>query len=137
MLSSGDLTLGHYDKRYFHEIVSDEERTDTQQHMIRAYLEFFRTNNLDTWIAHGTLLGWWWNGKVGIGNPTFCSHTNQYSAFRGTLIWTPKSPVLRYNISARSTIKQCTNTARQTARLIGNSFLMLTPGSGSASVETE
>jgi hypothetical protein len=59
----GDLTLGHYDKRYFHKIVSDEERTDTQQHMIRAYLEFFHTNNLDTWIAHGTLLGWWWNGK--------------------------------------------------------------------------
>ncbi|KAI8943614.1 hypothetical protein NX059_001603 [Plenodomus lindquistii] len=31
--------------------------------MIRAYLNFFRENNLDTWIAHGTLLGWWWNGK--------------------------------------------------------------------------
>jgi hypothetical protein len=32
--------------------------------MIRAYLTFFRDNKLDTWIAHGTLLGWWWNGKV-------------------------------------------------------------------------
>ncbi|CAO2648226.1 Nn.00g074930.m01.CDS01 [Neocucurbitaria sp. VM-36] len=59
----GDDTLGHYDARYFHEVVSDGERTDTQSHMIRAYLEFFREKGLDTWIAHGTLLGWWWNGK--------------------------------------------------------------------------
>ncbi|KAL6708288.1 mannosyltransferase [Coniothyrium glycines] len=59
----GDDTLGHYDIRYFHGVVSDEERTDTQSHMARAYLTFFRENELDTWIAHGTLLGWWWNGK--------------------------------------------------------------------------
>jgi phosphorylcholine metabolism protein LicD len=31
--------------------------------MVRAYLTFFRENKLDTWIAHGTLLGWWWNGR--------------------------------------------------------------------------
>lgn len=31
--------------------------------MIRAYLRFFEDNGLETWIAHGTLLGWWWNGK--------------------------------------------------------------------------
>lgn len=59
----GSSTLGHYDKRYFKGVVSDEERTDTQKHMIRAYLNFFRENDMDTWIAHGTLLGWWWNGK--------------------------------------------------------------------------
>jgi hypothetical protein len=62
----GDMTLGHYDKRYFHGVVSDEERRDTQKHMVRAYLDFFRANDLDTWIAHGTLLGWWWNGQVGL-----------------------------------------------------------------------
>ncbi|KAF2003085.1 hypothetical protein P154DRAFT_544102 [Amniculicola lignicola CBS 123094] len=55
--------LGHYDARYFHGVVSYEERTDTQLHMIRAYLKFFNKKGLDTWIAHGTLLGWWWNGK--------------------------------------------------------------------------
>lgn len=59
----GSSTLGHYDKRYFHGVVSDEERTDTQSHMVKAYLNFFREHELDTWIAHGTLLGWWWNGK--------------------------------------------------------------------------
>jgi hypothetical protein len=60
----GSAMLSHYDRRYFHGIATDEERRDTQSHMVRAYLTFFRTNKLDTWIAHGTLLGWWWNGKV-------------------------------------------------------------------------
>ncbi|KAF2736819.1 hypothetical protein EJ04DRAFT_510725 [Polyplosphaeria fusca] len=55
--------LSHYDERHFHGTVSYEERTDTQIHMIRAYLKFFMDEGLDTWIAHGTLLGWWWNGK--------------------------------------------------------------------------
>jgi len=58
---SGD-DLNHYDRRYFHGKVSDSERTDTQSHMIRAYLSFFHEHGIDTWLAHGTLLGWWWNG---------------------------------------------------------------------------
>lgn len=60
----GDDILGHYDTRYFHGVVSYEERTDTLTHMIRAYLNTFRELGLETWVAHGTLLGWWWNGKV-------------------------------------------------------------------------
>jgi hypothetical protein len=59
-----DDRLGHYDTRYFHTLVSLEERTQTLTHMIRAYLITFRKLDLETWIAHGTLLGWWWNGKV-------------------------------------------------------------------------
>lgn len=63
-----DDLLGHYDTRYFGGIVSYDERTETLTHMIRAYLIYFRDNKLETWIAHGTLLGWWWNGKVIVGN---------------------------------------------------------------------
>jgi hypothetical protein len=59
-----DDTLGHYDTRFFTEPVPDEERSETQTHMIRSYLNFFNEHRLETWIAHGTLLGWWWNGKV-------------------------------------------------------------------------
>jgi len=61
----GDDSLGHYDTRYFTgESVSYEVRGDTLYHMIRAYLSTFREQNIETWIAHGTLLGWWWNGKI-------------------------------------------------------------------------
>jgi hypothetical protein len=56
--------MGHYDIRFFKSVVDYEERTDTLTHMVKAYLNFFRENGLETWIAHGTLLGWWWNGKV-------------------------------------------------------------------------
>lgn len=59
-----DPLLGHYDSRYFRGLVSYEGRVQTQLHMVRAYLQTFRELGLDTWLAHGTLLGWWWNGKV-------------------------------------------------------------------------
>lgn len=59
-----DDRLGHYDVRYFHGMVSEEERAESLHHMVIAYLDFFRLNKLETWIAHGTLLGWWWNGEV-------------------------------------------------------------------------
>ena len=44
--------------------VSYEERTDTLHHMIRAYLTILDDLHVETWIAHGTLLGWWWNQQI-------------------------------------------------------------------------
>ena len=63
ILRDDDL-LHHYDSRFFQGIVTYEERTRTLHHMVRAYLSFFQEKGLETWIAHGTLLGWWWNGAV-------------------------------------------------------------------------
>jgi hypothetical protein len=60
----GDSILGHYDERFFKKVVSYDDRTDTLHHMIRAYLGFMQEAGIETWIAHGTLLGWWWNGKM-------------------------------------------------------------------------
>ncbi|KAF4314615.1 mannosylphosphate transferase [Botryosphaeria dothidea] len=60
----GNDILGHYDIRYFDGVVSDDERKTTIRHMTRAYLTWFRKQGLETWIAHGTLLGWWWSGRM-------------------------------------------------------------------------
>ncbi|KAL8712758.1 MAG: hypothetical protein Q9220_002966 [cf. Caloplaca sp. 1 TL-2023] len=61
----GGSELGnHYDSRFEHGIQDYVDRKDTQLHMLRAYLTFFHSNRLETWLAHGTLLGWWWNGKM-------------------------------------------------------------------------
>lgn len=60
----GTELANHYDSRYEHGILSYEEKQDAQVHMMRAYLDFFKKNGIETWLAHGTLLGWWWNGKV-------------------------------------------------------------------------
>lgn len=54
----------HYDHRYEHGVLNDDLRRDAQLHMMRAYLVFFERNGMETWLAHGTLLGWWWNAKV-------------------------------------------------------------------------
>ncbi|KAL8806909.1 MAG: hypothetical protein Q9182_001038 [Xanthomendoza sp. 2 TL-2023] len=54
----------HYDIRYYKGIQDYSDRRDTQLHMMRAYLTFFHENHLESWLAHGTLLGWWWNGKT-------------------------------------------------------------------------
>ncbi|APA13546.1 hypothetical protein sscle_11g083160 [Sclerotinia sclerotiorum 1980 UF-70] len=61
----GDDSLGHYDIRYFQgNPVSYEEKQDSLRFLIKSYLTTFRERNIETWIAHGTLLGWWWNGKI-------------------------------------------------------------------------
>ncbi|KAL8817084.1 MAG: hypothetical protein Q9223_004011 [Gallowayella weberi] len=54
----------HYDIRYYRGIQDYSDRRDMQLHMMRAYLTFFHENHLESWLAHGTLLGWWWNGKT-------------------------------------------------------------------------
>ncbi|TGZ77763.1 hypothetical protein EX30DRAFT_398320 [Ascodesmis nigricans] len=60
---NGDLT-GHYDIRYFAEVVDYDTRLDTLKHMVRAWLQTTNREGIETWIAHGTLLGWWWNGEI-------------------------------------------------------------------------
>ena len=59
-----DDVLGHYDRRFFHGIIPNLHRKELLSDMMRAYLCFFDKIVMDTWIAHGTLLGWWWNGQV-------------------------------------------------------------------------
>lgn len=54
----------HYDTRFFTDLVSDEERQLTLRAIIRAYLLLLENFQLETWIAHGTLLGWYWNGSI-------------------------------------------------------------------------
>lgn len=77
-------TAPNYPK-YFHEGVTSDTR-DTGHHMdwrfyrnagpspyeqqavlhrtTRAWLRFARAAGLQTWLAHGTLLGWYWNGML-------------------------------------------------------------------------
>jgi hypothetical protein len=60
----GDNELGHYDARYFQGKVEYEDHRPALRHLIRSYLTTFNKLGVETWLAHGTLLGWWWNGKI-------------------------------------------------------------------------
>lgn len=59
-----DEHLSHYDSRFFKGKVPYEEHQANLRHLIRSYLGTFDRIGAETWIAHGTLLGWWWNGKI-------------------------------------------------------------------------
>ncbi|KAI3327927.1 LicD family-domain-containing protein [Xylariaceae sp. AK1471] len=59
-----DAESGHYDARYFQGKVPYEEHRPALQHLIRSYLTTFRDLGVETWLAHGSLLGWWWNGRI-------------------------------------------------------------------------
>lgn len=60
----GSYENSHYDIRFFPgEPVDEETRKDSLRHLIRSYLQTFRSLGVETWLAHGTLLGWWWNGR--------------------------------------------------------------------------
>ena|SRR2546423_11358132 len=56
--------LQHYDARYFRGRVSAEQRTQTLSELIVAFLDIMETEGIVTWLAHGTLLGWYWNGHT-------------------------------------------------------------------------
>jgi hypothetical protein len=55
---------GHYDARYFKGLVVYDEHRAALRHLIRSYLTVLEELGVETWLAHGTLLGWWWNGQI-------------------------------------------------------------------------
>lgn len=54
---------GHYDWRFFKDIINFSEYETLSLHgLTQAWLRFTNANNLTTWVAHGSLLSWYWNG---------------------------------------------------------------------------
>lgn len=54
----------HYDWRFFSGLkVGTEEDVSILHRLIKNYLAFARQNNIRTWIAHGSLLSWYWSGS--------------------------------------------------------------------------
>jgi hypothetical protein len=60
----GDAEGGHYDARFFRGKVPYDEHRPALRHLIRSYLTTFQDLGVETWLAHGSLLGWWWNGRI-------------------------------------------------------------------------
>ncbi|PNP41026.1 hypothetical protein TGAMA5MH_06894 [Trichoderma gamsii] len=60
----GSLALGHYDKRFFKAEIPYGEHRDVLRQLVRSYLTTLHEHGVETWLAHGTLLGWWWNGQI-------------------------------------------------------------------------
>ncbi|KAF1990269.1 hypothetical protein K402DRAFT_225777 [Aulographum hederae CBS 113979] len=54
----------HYDGRFASIPLPDEDRHKHLRALMRTYLATMTSIGAETWIMHGTLLGWWWNRKI-------------------------------------------------------------------------
>ncbi|KKY18028.1 putative mannosylphosphorylation protein [Phaeomoniella chlamydospora] len=54
----------HYDGRFADKEVPKDVRLSHLTALMQTYLATMRDIGAETWIMHGTLLGWWWNQKV-------------------------------------------------------------------------
>ena len=54
----------HYDDRYSRILLEDPEQREAIKVLVQTYLATFRDLGVQTWLMHGTLLGWWWGKKV-------------------------------------------------------------------------
>ncbi|KAF6071665.1 LicD family protein [Candida albicans] len=59
-------TVGdHYDWRFFNGVqFGTVDQSLTLHRLIRTWLSFTRKSGITTWIAHGSLLSWYWNGMA-------------------------------------------------------------------------
>ncbi|KAG0651598.1 mnn4 [Hyphodiscus hymeniophilus] len=54
----------HYDGRFAETQLGYRERKQALSNLIQTYLATFADIGVETWLMHGTLLGWWWNRKI-------------------------------------------------------------------------
>ncbi|CAL3972276.1 unnamed protein product [Diplocarpon coronariae] len=54
----------HYDGRFADHQLGYHERKQALSNLIQTYLRTFSDLGVETWLMHGTLLGWWWNRKI-------------------------------------------------------------------------
>lgn len=54
----------HYDGRFAEKTLDYYERKRDLANLAQTYLETFQDIGVQTWLVHGTLLGWWWNKKI-------------------------------------------------------------------------
>ncbi|TLD23484.1 putative mannosylphosphorylation protein [Venturia nashicola] len=54
----------HYDGRFAAQVLPDSERKIILTNLMQTYLSTMNDIGAETWIMHGSLLGWWWNRKI-------------------------------------------------------------------------
>jgi hypothetical protein len=60
----GSYNRMHYDLRYFHKELEAVEHRLVLEDLVRSYLNVTNHYEIETWLAHGTLMGWWWGERI-------------------------------------------------------------------------
>ncbi|KAH8905884.1 mannosylphosphorylation protein [Coniochaeta sp. PMI_546] len=54
----------HYDGRFADHALDYLDQKRALRNLMRTYLSTFAQLGIDTWLVHGSLLGWWWGEKI-------------------------------------------------------------------------
>ena len=54
----------HYDARFADDVLPYDIRLRHLKDLVRTYLTTMQNIGAETWIMHGSLLGWWWNRAI-------------------------------------------------------------------------
>ncbi|KAL8285447.1 hypothetical protein RB597_002493 [Gaeumannomyces tritici] len=54
----------HYDRRFGKRVLGYNEQKIALKNLLQTYLATFADLGLETWLMHGSLLGWWWNKGI-------------------------------------------------------------------------
>ncbi|KAK3694587.1 mannosylphosphorylation protein [Podospora appendiculata] len=54
----------HYDGRFAETTLDYVEQKRALKNLVQTFLATFNDLGVETWLVHGTLLGWWWNKKI-------------------------------------------------------------------------
>lgn len=54
----------HYDGRFADHALDYRDQKRALRNLMRTYLSTFAQLGIDTWLVHGSLLGWWWGEKI-------------------------------------------------------------------------
>jgi len=56
-------------RRFADEELNYKERKVAVSKLMQSYLSTMADLGVETWLMHGTLLGWWWNKKASLTKP--------------------------------------------------------------------
>ncbi|POR37825.1 Uncharacterized protein TPAR_01961, partial [Tolypocladium paradoxum] len=59
----------HYDARFMVEPLDEAPHRAAIRVLIQTYLATCRELGVQTWLMHGSLLGWWWGNKASLHHP--------------------------------------------------------------------
>ncbi|KAL1894677.1 mannosyltransferase [Sporothrix stenoceras] len=54
----------HYDGRFADRVLEYNEQKRALKSLVQTYLSTFADIGVETWLMHGSLLGWWWNRQI-------------------------------------------------------------------------
>ena len=80
----------HYDKRFFKKFLNHQESRTVLVELLNNWTRFINSNGIDSWLAHGTLLGWYWGEGIfpwddDVDLQLLCSDLNKLDRLKGNM----------------------------------------------------